>query len=155
MIRQAEAGKVSAPPSDVPFPVGSRVAHGQWGEGVVQRLGASIDADDLLAQGFDEIVLATGIRPRRVDFPGADHPKVCSYVDVLSGKVTVGASAALIGAGGIGFDTFGNMFKRVGAATIFGYGCVIVISLAILVDLDVFNDSAMLDCIPDNGLIFL
>src|SRR5206468_1358663 len=32
-----EAGKVSAPPADVPFAVGSRVAHGRWGEGVVQR----------------------------------------------------------------------------------------------------------------------
>jgi 2,4-dienoyl-CoA reductase (NADPH2) len=63
-----------------------------------------VDAAELLAQGFDEIVLATGIRPRRVDFPGADHPKVCSYVDVLTGRTLVGASAALIGAGGIGFD---------------------------------------------------
>jgi ATP-dependent DNA helicase RecQ len=32
-----EAGRVSAPPGDVPFAVGARVAHGQWGEGVVQR----------------------------------------------------------------------------------------------------------------------
>jgi len=32
-----EAGRVSAPPADVPFAVGARVAHGQWGEGVVQR----------------------------------------------------------------------------------------------------------------------
>jgi ATP-dependent DNA helicase RecQ len=32
-----ESGKVVAPPEDVPFAVGSRVAHGQWGEGVVQR----------------------------------------------------------------------------------------------------------------------
>ena len=54
--------------------------------------------------GFDEVVLATGITPRRVAFPGADHAKVGSYADVLSGRVTVGARAALIGAGGIGFD---------------------------------------------------
>ncbi|MCH2090827.1 MAG: NADPH-dependent 2,4-dienoyl-CoA reductase [Pseudoxanthomonas sp.] len=54
--------------------------------------------------GFDEVVLATGITPRRVAFPGADHAKVVSYADVLSGRVTVGARAALIGAGGIGFD---------------------------------------------------
>jgi ATP-dependent DNA helicase RecQ len=32
-----EAGRVHAPPVDVPFPVGARVVHGQWGEGVVQR----------------------------------------------------------------------------------------------------------------------
>ena len=72
--------------------------------GVEQRLGARATAADLLAEGFDEIVLATGIVPRTVALPGADHPKVCSYVDVLSGRVHVGASAALIGAGGIGFD---------------------------------------------------
>ncbi|HMB56925.1 MAG TPA: NADPH-dependent 2,4-dienoyl-CoA reductase [Arenimonas sp.] len=72
--------------------------------GVEQRLGLRVGADDLLAGGFDEIVLATGITPRKVAFPGSDHAKVCSYIDVLTGKVKVGASAALIGAGGIGFD---------------------------------------------------
>jgi 2,4-dienoyl-CoA reductase (NADPH2) len=72
--------------------------------GVEKKLGASVSASQLLEGGFDEIVLATGIRPRKIDFPGADHAKVCSYVDVLTGKVQVGRSAALIGAGGIGFD---------------------------------------------------
>jgi 2,4-dienoyl-CoA reductase (NADPH2) len=68
------------------------------------RLGERVDAATLLAGGFDEVVLATGIEPRRVGFPGAAHPKVCSYVDVLTGKVEVGRRAALVGAGGIGFD---------------------------------------------------
>ena len=68
------------------------------------RLGARVDAAALLAEGFDEVVLATGIVPRRVAFPGAGHAKVCSYVDVLSGRVQVGPRAALVGAGGIGFD---------------------------------------------------
>ena len=66
------------------------------------RLSTPVTAADLT--GFDEVVLATGITPRRVAFPGADHAKVVSYVDVLSGRVKVGARAALIGAGGIGFD---------------------------------------------------
>jgi len=68
------------------------------------RLGRRVDAQALLDEGFDEVVLATGIEPRRVGFPGAAHPKVCSYVDVLSGRVQVGPRAALVGAGGIGFD---------------------------------------------------
>ena len=72
--------------------------------GVERRLGHRVSADELLAGDFDEIVLATGISPRRVDFPGADHAKVCNYIDVITGRVTVGARAALIGAGGIGFD---------------------------------------------------
>ncbi|MBP6457215.1 MAG: FAD-dependent oxidoreductase, partial [Pseudoxanthomonas sp.] len=66
------------------------------------KLSTPVTVADLT--GFDEVVLATGITPRRVAFPGADHAKVVSYVDVLSGGVTVGARAALIGAGGIGFD---------------------------------------------------
>ncbi|WP_299341071.1 NADPH-dependent 2,4-dienoyl-CoA reductase [uncultured Pseudoxanthomonas sp.] len=66
------------------------------------KLSSPVAAADLA--GFDEVVLATGITPRKVAFPGADHAKVVSYVDVLSGRVKVGARAALIGAGGIGFD---------------------------------------------------
>ncbi|MBD9469703.1 NADPH-dependent 2,4-dienoyl-CoA reductase [Pseudoxanthomonas sp. PXM01] len=66
------------------------------------KLSTPVTAAELT--GFDEVVLATGITPRKVAFPGADHAKVVSYVDVLSGRVTVGARAALIGAGGIGFD---------------------------------------------------
>ena len=72
--------------------------------GVEQRLGARVTAKQLIDGEFDEIVLATGISPRKVSFPGADHPKVCSYVDVIAGRVSVGPKAALIGAGGIGFD---------------------------------------------------
>jgi 2,4-dienoyl-CoA reductase (NADPH2) len=72
--------------------------------GVEQRLGSRVDAGQLLAGGFDEIVLATGIQPRRAAFPGADHAKVVSYLDVLTGRVAVGAKVAIIGAGGIGFD---------------------------------------------------
>jgi 2,4-dienoyl-CoA reductase (NADPH2) len=68
------------------------------------RLGQRVGAQALLDEGFDEVVLATGIEPRRVGFPGAAHPKVCNYVDVLTGRVQVGPRAALVGAGGIGFD---------------------------------------------------
>ncbi len=61
-------------------------------------------ADVATLAGFDEVVVATGITPRRVDFPGADHPKVVNYLDVLLGRVQAGAQVAIIGAGGIGFD---------------------------------------------------
>ncbi len=71
--------------------------------GTTVHLSTTADAERL--KGFDEIVLATGITPRQVRFPGSDHAKVVSYVDVLSGRVAIGKSAALIGAGGIGFDT--------------------------------------------------
>ncbi len=55
-------------------------------------------------EGFDEVVVATGVEPRPLDIPGADHPKVVSYPDAINGKVQVGARVAVVGAGGIGFD---------------------------------------------------
>ena len=70
--------------------------------GVEQRLGTVADAAAL--SGFDEVVLATGIVPRKVDFPGADHSGVVGYLDVLQGRVRAADAVAIIGAGGIGFD---------------------------------------------------
>ena len=70
--------------------------------GVTLRLSTPVSEDDLA--DFDEVVLATGIVPRKVNFPGADHPKVVSYLDVLTRKVIPGGRVAIIGAGGIGFD---------------------------------------------------
>ncbi|MET0185271.1 MAG: NADPH-dependent 2,4-dienoyl-CoA reductase [Achromobacter sp.] len=70
--------------------------------GVTLRLSTHAHVEAL--RGFDEVVLASGITPRAVIFPGADHAKVTSYVDVLSGRVVPGKRVALIGAGGIGFD---------------------------------------------------
>ena len=54
--------------------------------------------------GFDDVVLATGIVPRMPAIPGIDHPKVASYVDIVSGRRVAGARVAIVGAGGIGFD---------------------------------------------------
>ena len=70
--------------------------------GVDLQLSTCVVAGDL--EGYDEVVLATGVCPRKIDMSGADHDKVVSYVDVLNGEVQIGASVALIGAGGIGFD---------------------------------------------------
>ncbi len=68
------------------------------------RLGKRVSAKDLIAQGFDEVVLATGVVPRIPEIDGVNHPKVLSYIDVLAGSASVGESVAIIGAGGIGFD---------------------------------------------------
>ncbi|MBL7251294.1 NADPH-dependent 2,4-dienoyl-CoA reductase [Alloalcanivorax marinus] len=72
--------------------------------GVKLVLGRRVEEGELEAEGFEEIVIATGVLPRRPGIEGIDHPKVVSYVDVLTGKVTVGDKVAIIGAGGIGFD---------------------------------------------------
>ena len=70
--------------------------------GVELRLDTRADGDAL--SGFDEVVIATGVTPRAIDFPGIDHSKVVGYLDVLQRRVVPGAKVAIIGAGGIGFD---------------------------------------------------
>lgn len=70
--------------------------------GVELRLSTRASVDALV--GFDDVVLASGVHPRRVKFPGSDHPKVVSYVDAIRNPSRVGPRAALLGAGGIGFD---------------------------------------------------
>ncbi|OOG41525.1 NADPH-dependent 2,4-dienoyl-CoA reductase [Rhodanobacter sp. C05] len=72
--------------------------------GVDVQLGQTADAASLHAGGYDEVVIATGITPRTVSFPGSDDPRVLSYLDVLARHQSVGAKVAIIGAGGIGFD---------------------------------------------------
>jgi 2,4-dienoyl-CoA reductase (NADPH2) len=57
-----------------------------------------------MAKKYDNVILATGIIPRKPKIIGIDHPKVVSYIDVLNNKVKIGSKVALIGAGGIGFD---------------------------------------------------
>ena len=61
--------------------------------------------EELEHSQFDEIVIATGVTPRQLDIEGMDHPKVLSYLDVLRDRKAVGQRVAIIGAGGIGFDT--------------------------------------------------
>lgn len=68
------------------------------------RLNTRVTTGMLKNEGFDEIVIATGIKPRTPDIEGIDHPKVVRYVDVISGKAEVGQKVAIMGAGGIGFD---------------------------------------------------
>ena len=70
--------------------------------GIELRLGHRVEAEHL--RDFDAVVVATGVSPRRVDFPGADHPKTVGYLDVLQGRVAPGPQVAIVGAGGIGFD---------------------------------------------------
>jgi 2,4-dienoyl-CoA reductase (NADPH2) len=72
--------------------------------GVQLRLNCLATAQELLDGGFDEIVLATGSTAREIELPGIQHDKVLSYIEVLGEKKPVGASVAIIGAGGIGFD---------------------------------------------------
>ncbi|CRX48223.1 2%2C4-dienoyl-CoA reductase [Yersinia enterocolitica] len=71
--------------------------------GVIQQLNTPVQPEQLA--DFDEVILACGIQPRLPAIKGIEHPKVLTYLDVLRDKKPVGERVAIIGAGGIGFDT--------------------------------------------------
>jgi 2,4-dienoyl-CoA reductase (NADPH2) len=77
--------------------------------GVIRHLGQFQTADALASQGFDKVIVATGINPRKLELPGFDDPRILSYLDVLKHKVEVGNRVAVIGAGGIGFDVAASL----------------------------------------------
>ncbi len=60
--------------------------------------------NESLVNDFTEIVVATGVRGRKMNIEGEDHPKVLTYTEVVLNKKPVGHKVAIIGAGGIGFD---------------------------------------------------
>ncbi|RZA34855.1 MAG: NADPH-dependent 2,4-dienoyl-CoA reductase [Lysobacteraceae bacterium] len=72
--------------------------------GVALRLNTHISREELLAAGYDDVIVATGITTRKPAIEGIEHPKVLSYLDVLREEKPVGRRVAIIGAGGIGFD---------------------------------------------------
>ena len=71
--------------------------------GVELRLGLRADAA-ALAGSFDEIVVATGVRPRGVDWAAPDSPRVVDYARAIEQPSLVGRRVAILGAGGVGFD---------------------------------------------------
>ena len=72
--------------------------------GVNVHLNHRVTTEELATGNYDEIIIATGVTPRKVTFEGADHPKVLDYADVLYHNKPVGNKVAIVGAGGIGFD---------------------------------------------------
>jgi 2,4-dienoyl-CoA reductase (NADPH2) len=89
---------------------GKEEFHGlvHWFETMVGHSGIDVklntEATAEALEGFDEVIVATGVVPRDPGIPGQDGPNVLSYIDVLRNKAPVGKRVAVIGAGGIGFD---------------------------------------------------
>ena len=69
------------------------------------KLHLETDANfDLLAE-YDEVVMASGVEPRKVKIDGIDNPdKVIDYQTLIKEKTYVGEKVAIVGAGGIGVD---------------------------------------------------
>jgi 2,4-dienoyl-CoA reductase (NADPH2) len=73
------------------------------------RLGVAVHlrsrcSDAASLRGFDAVVLATGVVPRRVALAGSELPHVVTYADLLLGDAAAGERVAIVGAGGIGVD---------------------------------------------------
>ena len=71
---------------------------------VTLELNCTVDAQQLQASGFDSVVLASGVRPRKLTIPGSDLPHVFSYEQAFNSPEKIGQRVVIIGAGGIGYD---------------------------------------------------
>ena len=78
--------------------------------GVTVKLNTEVSANDL--DGFDEVIIATGVIPRDPQIPGQNAGNVVSYIDVLNGTAKIGQKVAVIGAGGIGFDVSEHLVQE-------------------------------------------
>ncbi|KJY72696.1 NADPH-dependent 2,4-dienoyl-CoA reductase [Vibrio nigripulchritudo] len=71
--------------------------------GVNLKLETEVTFDML--EGYDEVVMASGVAPREVNIEGFDNAeKVVDYQTLIREKTPVGEKVAIIGAGGIGID---------------------------------------------------
>ncbi|MFK8011476.1 MAG: FAD-dependent oxidoreductase [Marinicellaceae bacterium] len=66
------------------------------------QLNTKADSTNLAA--YDEVIIATGVKPRELTLEGIDHEKVIVYNELISKQKIAGKKVAIIGAGGIGFD---------------------------------------------------
>jgi 2,4-dienoyl-CoA reductase (NADPH2) len=73
--------------------------------GVSLYLNSPQTYESLKTEAYDEVIIATGVRPRIPTIEGIDHTMVATYQEVLSGEREIGNRVAILGAGGIGFDT--------------------------------------------------
>jgi 2,4-dienoyl-CoA reductase (NADPH2) len=71
--------------------------------GVIVATGRSVDRDEVdLLKSFDGAVVATGVRPRALEIPGADLPHVRSYADAFTAPL--GKRVVVLGGGGVAVD---------------------------------------------------
>lgn len=69
---------------------------------------------DLLTE-YDEVVMASGVEPRKVKIDGIESPeKVIDYQTLIRDKTPVGEKVAIVGAGGIGVDVATMLTEPVG-----------------------------------------
>jgi 2,4-dienoyl-CoA reductase (NADPH2) len=72
--------------------------------GVRVEVGSPATRERLREADYDAVVLATGVRPRRLDLPGIDHPMVLTYEQALEEGPAIGRRVVIMGAGAVGLD---------------------------------------------------
>ena len=65
------------------------------------HLNTKATEEELRNKGYDVVVVATGVRPRKLKWEGKN---IVSYEELITGKVKPGKRVVIIGGGGIGFD---------------------------------------------------
>ena len=68
------------------------------------NIALSTEFTDSMMNEYDDVVFATGVRPRMSSFEIKDGQKVIPYDEVIRGEATIGENVIILGAGGIGFD---------------------------------------------------
>ncbi len=93
-----------------------RMLAGKHGVRVMLNTRISVGGTDWkgFARDFDEVVLSTGVRPRRLRVAGADRQLVCGYHDLLGGNFRAGTRVIVVGAGGVGFDVAAYLCEDAG-----------------------------------------
>ncbi|WP_026469728.1 NADPH-dependent 2,4-dienoyl-CoA reductase [Aliivibrio logei] len=71
-------------------------------ENITLKLNHTVTMEEL--SKFDDVVVATGVKPRAPTLEGSEHPKVIDYQTYIKTKPHLGQKVAVIGAGGIGID---------------------------------------------------
>lgn len=71
-------------------------------ENITLKLNHTVTMEEL--SKFDDVVVATGVKPRAPTLEGSEHPKVIDYQTYIKTKPNLGQKVAVIGAGGIGID---------------------------------------------------
>ena len=67
--------------------------------GVEMKLSTPVSAKDIFDGKFDHVLICTGVVPNIPPIEGIKHPKVSSYIDVITKKAKIGSSVAIIGSG--------------------------------------------------------
>lgn len=87
-------------------------------EGVEIRLSTPVTADVINEISPDEVIIAIGSAPIKLNIPGSDLPMVRSSHDVLAGKVSASGDVVVIGGGLVGLEVAEYIAEKASKITV-------------------------------------